>query len=138
MAPLPLLRLPARQCLNPRAIRAPCTLRPLSQTSFARYPRKDSQDKDSINTEATEYSKSGTDDASARQEEASFDPSTTDPQQELDQAGEGNEGNPLDVSPANPQVSKQRGETEGGAQNSGGDGQKSGSSHGSPPKNGSS
>lgn len=53
------------------------------------YPRKDSQDKDSINTEATEYSKSGTDDASAKQEEAAFDPSTTDPKEEKKVAGEG-------------------------------------------------
>lgn len=55
-------------------------------------PRKDSQHKDSINTEATEYSKSGTDDASARQEDAAFDPGITDPQQQKDKAGEGTEG----------------------------------------------
>lgn len=51
----------------------------LSQSACVRYPRKDSQDKDSINTEATEYSKSGTDDASARQEDVAFDPDSTDP-----------------------------------------------------------
>lgn len=32
------------------------------------------------------------------------------------------QGNPLDVSPANQEVSKQRGQTEGGAENSGKDG----------------
>jgi len=51
------------------------------------YPRKDSQDKDSINTEATEYSKSATDDEGARQEEAAFNPNITDPQEEKEKAG---------------------------------------------------
>ena len=136
--------------------------RQFSQTLSFALPRKDSQDKDSINTEATEYSKSATDDEGAKQEEAAFNPDITDPQQEKDKAGEGTgEGtvsksslhlrpdhpkafesswilyslymfprsstnaaslqdtnNPLDVSPANPEVSKQRGETEGGAENS--------------------
>jgi hypothetical protein len=59
--------------------------------AMLRYPRKGSEDKDSINAEATEYSKSGTDDAAAKQEEAAFDPSTTDPQKEKDIAGKGNE-----------------------------------------------
>jgi hypothetical protein len=66
-------------------------LHQFSQTPLSRSPRKDSQDKDSINTEATEYSKSGTDDGAARQEEAAFDPSKTDPQKEKDTAGEGTE-----------------------------------------------
>ena len=52
-------------------------------------PRKDSQHKDSINTEATEYSKSATDDEGARQEQAAFSPDITDPQQQMDKAGEG-------------------------------------------------
>lgn len=52
------------------------------------YPRKDSQDKDSINTEATEYSKSATDDESARQEDAAFNPDITDPQESKEKAGE--------------------------------------------------
>ena len=43
-----------------------------------------------MNTEATEYSKSGTDDASAKQEEAAFDPNITDPGKQKDKAGEGN------------------------------------------------
>jgi hypothetical protein len=40
--------------------------------AILRYPRKGYEDKDSINAEATEYSKSGTDDAAAKQEEAAF------------------------------------------------------------------
>jgi len=100
---------------SPSSIRS---LRPFSQTPLSRSPRKDSQDRNSIDTEATEYSKSGTDDGSARQEEASFDPKTTDPDKEKKIAGEGEgSGNPLEVSPANPEVSKPRGETEGGAEN---------------------
>ena len=43
-----------------------------------------------MSTEATEYSKSGTDDASARQGDASFDPNITDPGKEKEKAGEGN------------------------------------------------
>ncbi|KAL8804962.1 MAG: hypothetical protein Q9182_002272 [Xanthomendoza sp. 2 TL-2023] len=59
----------------------------LSQTACLAYPRKDSQHKDSINTEATEYSKSGTDDASARQEDTAFDPGVTDPGNQKDKVG---------------------------------------------------
>lgn len=63
--------------------------RQFSQSKRSAYPRKDSQDKDSINTEATEYSKSATDDEGARQEDAAFDPDITHPQEEMDKAGEG-------------------------------------------------
>ena len=63
--------------------------RPFSQTISFALPRKDSQNKDSINTEATEYSKSGTDDEAARQEDAAFDPDITDPQEQKHKAGEG-------------------------------------------------
>ncbi|KAK4693070.1 hypothetical protein P7C71_g4252, partial [Lecanoromycetidae sp. Uapishka_2] len=107
------------QCHNQH----PNVRRQFSRSSRYAYPRKDSQDKDSINTEATEYSKSSTDDEGARQEDAAFNPDITDPQQQKDKAGEGTGGdtdtnNPLEVSPANPEVSKQRGESEGGAENS--------------------
>ncbi|KAI9847996.1 MAG: hypothetical protein M1838_000668 [Thelocarpon superellum] len=94
--------------------------RGIHATSTVRWPRKDSQDKDSINTEATEYSKSSTDDQAAREGDAAFDPNRTDPQEELEKAGEGHgsDGNPLEVSPANPDVSKPREGTEGGAETS--------------------
>lgn len=76
--------------------------RQFSQTVTFALPRKDSQHKDSINTEATEYSKSATDDEGARQEEAAFDPDITDPQEQKDKAGEGTgEGT---VSKSSPQV----------------------------------
>lgn len=74
-SPEPLLRVPIH--------------RQFSQTLSFALPRKDSQDKDSINTEATEYSKSATDDEGARQEDAAFDPDITDPQEQKDKAGEG-------------------------------------------------
>lgn len=64
-------------------------LRQFSQSTSLAFPRKDSQDKDSINTEATEYSKSATDDEGARQGDAAFDPDITDPGKEKDKAGEG-------------------------------------------------
>ncbi|KAL8754021.1 MAG: hypothetical protein Q9199_004635 [Rusavskia elegans] len=94
--------------------------RSLSQTTSLRHPRKDSQHKDSINTEATEYSKSGTDDASARQEDTAFDPSVTDPGAQKDKVGDktGVSDNPLEVSPANNEISQPRNQQEGGSQNS--------------------
>ena len=42
-----------------------------------------------MNVEANEYSKSSTDDESARQEDAAFDPAITDPQKQHEKAGEG-------------------------------------------------
>ena len=74
---------------HPRSL-IPCTYRNLSTSLRLTYPRKDSQHKDSINTEATEYSKSATDDEGARQEEAAFDPNITDPEAQKEKAGEGN------------------------------------------------
>lgn len=76
-----------QQYPSPTTIR----LRQLHQSSLLRLPRKNSQDKDSINTEATEYSKSGTDDDAARNKEAAFDPNQTAPMEEKEKAGEGNE-----------------------------------------------
>jgi hypothetical protein len=76
-----------RQPAYPTSIR----LQRLHQSSLIRLPRKDSQDKDSINTDATEYTKSGTDDDAARNEKAAFDPSQTTPGKEKEKAGEGNE-----------------------------------------------
>jgi len=85
-----ILRLATRQSLRPCPSTSPIyPIRPFSQSPFSRFPRKDSQDRNSINTEATEYTKSGTDDGAARQEEAAFDPDITDPGKEEKVAGEG-------------------------------------------------
>jgi hypothetical protein len=43
------------------------------------FPKKGSEDRNSIDTESGEYSKSGTDDAAARDASA-FDPSKTSPE----------------------------------------------------------
>jgi hypothetical protein len=149
--------------------------RAFTQTPLAQYPRKDSQDKDSIDATPTEYSKSGTDADSAHSSTA-FDPSQTKPETEKNSSEvgftlplapffgqsleEGTEesnvmievedveasrkaqkanfgalkGSDLDVSPANPEVSKQRGQTEGGAENSPSEGKRSGG--GGQEKNG--
>jgi len=106
---------------------ASLSIRFIHRTSDQLFPRADAQDKDSINTNRTEYTKSGTDDEMAGNQEAAFDPSITSPESEKNKASEGNDGNPLDVSPANPEVSKQFGrEKEGGAENSGGGDKNSG------------
>jgi hypothetical protein len=95
----------------------PSTLpRPFTTTSPATYPRKHAQDRDSLKPESTEYSKSGTDDAAAQNPDAAFNPKKTRPEEETAAAGEGGEGNPLDVSPGNEKVSRPRGSEEGGAQ----------------------
>ncbi|TVY21885.1 hypothetical protein LARI1_G000292 [Lachnellula arida] len=119
-------------------IRVPQTsssMRHFSPQCSSRYPRKDSQDKDSINTEATEYTKSGTDDQSAANEDAAFNSEITSPEEERKVAGKGNKGNPLEASPANKDISKQRNEQDGGAENSGGGSGKQ-SGFGSPQKKG--
>ncbi|KAI9806562.1 MAG: hypothetical protein M1833_003749 [Piccolia ochrophora] len=121
--------------ISKRASPSPLVSHPrtLSTTPTTHLPRKDAQDKDSINTESTEYSKSGSDAASAAQEQAAFDPTETDPQAEQGTAGEGDGGgsNPLEVSPANPDVSHPP-ENDGGAE---GGPEKKASGGGSPNKN---
>lgn len=105
----------------------------LSTTSAPYFPRKDDQDKDSLNPQSTEYSKSGTDDAAAAEEDAAFNPNKTRPEQAERSAESSSNGNPLDVSPGNPDVSKPKGDQEGGAQ---GSPRTSSSGGGSAPKSG--
>ncbi|KAF2193972.1 hypothetical protein K469DRAFT_709451 [Zopfia rhizophila CBS 207.26] len=97
------------------------------------YPRKDTQDKDSLKPTSSEYSKSGTDDAAAANEDAAFNPNKTRPDQEKKTAGKKGDGNPLEVSPGNQEVSKPRGDQEGGAQ---GSPRATSSGGGSAPKSG--
>jgi hypothetical protein len=92
MASINLLRLSARQYICNRSIRpSPSTIRRFSQTPLSRFPKKGSEEKDSINAEPSEYSKSGTDQQAAQKDSAAYDPSTTDPQKEKDLAGVGDE-----------------------------------------------
>ncbi len=79
-----------------RAARRVATSRPTIsarnfQTSTPIRARVASQDKDSINREAYEYTRSGTDSNVAQNEKAAFDPKTTRPDEEMSKAGEGNE-----------------------------------------------
>jgi hypothetical protein len=67
-----------------------------------------------INTAADEYAQSGSDDSAAKNEQAAFG-RESDPQKAKQKAGEGNEVNPLDASPANPEISQTTSEVEGGA-----------------------
>jgi hypothetical protein len=77
-------------------------------------PQNEAQkDRHKINTDANEYAKSGTDDTAAGNEEAAFDPNITDPQEAKKKAGEGNKVNPLDASPANPEISQGTRESSG-------------------------
>lgn len=135
MAPIQLSRLAFRRTVNlgrPSSPWIQVQSRSITYTTPLTFPRKDSQDKDSINTEATENTKSGTDDQAASNQ-AAFDPSTTRPGQEKVESEQEKDGDPLDVSAANPDVSKARPPQEGGAQkNASSSGGKSG--HVSPPK----
>ncbi|KAI1006154.1 hypothetical protein K3495_g2066 [Podosphaera aphanis] len=71
-----------------------------------RFASKEKQERESIDVSRSEYSKSGTDSSAAAQVEAAYDPTVTDPLTEKKVAGKGNQDNALDVSPANPEVSK--------------------------------
>ena len=88
MVSINLLRLSARQHICNRPIRLfTSTNRRFSQTPLSRFPKKGSEDKDSINAEPSEYSKSGTDEQAAQKDSAAYNPSTTDPEKEKDLAG---------------------------------------------------
>ncbi|KAK6003233.1 hypothetical protein QM012_001078 [Aureobasidium pullulans] len=96
--------------------------RPLSYTCQLQ-ARKDAQSKDSLKPEPNEYSKSGSDDEAARVEKTAFDPNKTSPEEQHDSAESesaqlGQASNPLNVSPANQEVSQPRGSTEGGHEGS--------------------
>lgn len=76
--------------------------------------------RDSLNPSRSEYSESGTDDEVASHD-ASFDPSNTSPEGEVEAAGQesearGKTSNPLDASPGNHEFNKSRDPTEGGAE----------------------
>ncbi|KAL8743517.1 MAG: hypothetical protein Q9190_004146 [Brigantiaea leucoxantha] len=113
---------PIRPCPRLHASSPFAAARQLSNSTNLNYPRKDSQDRESINTEPSEYSKSGTDNASAEKTaDAAFDPSITDPGKQKDKASHESGGpseNPLEVSPANKEISEPREGTEGGAESS--------------------
>jgi hypothetical protein len=93
--------------LRPRTFTTSLVLGDRSSEGGDRNPQRNAQqDRQKINTDANEYAKSGTDDTAAKNEDAAFDPNITTPEGARKKAGEGNEENPLDVSPANPEVSQ--------------------------------
>lgn len=93
---------------------------------------KNTQDKDSMNPQSNEYSKSGSDQAVASLS-AAFDPKSTSPEDAERKAEHEEGGDLLYVSPANSEVSRFMGDQEGGAQ---GSPRTSISGGGSAPKNG--
>ncbi|KAH7065673.1 hypothetical protein BKA63DRAFT_585559 [Paraphoma chrysanthemicola] len=64
------------------------------------------QDPAKINTRSYEYSQSGGDDMVAGQSSASYDHASNDPAVSKTTAGKGNAVNPLEFSPASPDLSK--------------------------------
>ncbi|KAH7074294.1 hypothetical protein FB567DRAFT_537100 [Paraphoma chrysanthemicola] len=111
---------------------SPINARFLSTTQPTRFPAKDTQDKDSLNPQSTEYSKSGTDDAAASSD-AAFNPNTTSPEA-AERTAENEEGvNSLNVSPGNEKVSRPNSPGVGG---NGGAPDKKASGGGSPNKAG--
>ena len=64
--------------------------------------------------ELCEFLRTRAGDAAALNDQAAFNPNITNPQKAKDKASEGNKINPLDVSPANPDISSATEEVEGG------------------------
>ncbi|KAI9767381.1 MAG: hypothetical protein M1839_004522 [Geoglossum umbratile] len=86
-------------------------------------PREDSQNKDSINVDGTEYVKNLSNDQKMRQTSAAFNSEKEDPEAQREtvlkresKEGNGTVQNPLDVSLANPAASKHHDPNEGGAE----------------------
>ncbi|EME89354.1 uncharacterized protein MYCFIDRAFT_123521, partial [Pseudocercospora fijiensis CIRAD86] len=107
-----------------RASRYTLAIRQYQSTSRRQHPYKDSQDKDSLKPHSNEYSKSGGDQAAAATESVAFDASKTSPEAQQESARQetgGNSNDPLNVSPANRDISQPRGQQEGGAQGSAGE-----------------
>ncbi|KAK5451408.1 hypothetical protein LTS15_008172 [Exophiala xenobiotica] len=125
-------------------LRVQSNLRPLSTTPYRfaadqdpdRHPhqQRDAQlDREKMDPEPNEYAKSSTDDTTAENEDAAFNPNITDPEEARQKAGEGNEVNPLDSSPANPGLSSGTAEEQGGSKkkmSEGGGGRKGGGESG--------
>ena len=78
--------------------------------------QKDAQlDREKMNTESNEGSKTGTDTSTASQNDAAYNPDITNPQSAKEEAGKGNKHNPLDASGANPELGKPTEEESSGA-----------------------
>ncbi|KIW15911.1 hypothetical protein PV08_05961 [Exophiala spinifera] len=130
MTPSSLLRFSqgfkASRSTRPSEVRLRASARPLSTTPcrFASgqdpdrhpHPQRDAQlDRQKMDPERNEYAKSSTDETAAENEDAAFNPNITDPEEARKKAGEGNQVNPLDSSPANPDLSTGTAEEKGGS-----------------------
>ena len=67
-------------------------VRPFTYTHNSLYPRKDAQDKDSIDTNASEYTKSGSDDGAAQLDDTAFNSDITSPEGQEENAGKKADG----------------------------------------------
>lgn len=78
----------ATRSARPQAFRTAPTSHPrlLSKTAFLRIPQKGAEDRNSINTESSEHTKSSTDFEAAQQDQAAYDPSKTSPESQMESA----------------------------------------------------
>jgi hypothetical protein len=76
-------------------------------TSRTLFAAKDTQDKDSLHPQSTEYSKSGSDDAAAHSD-AAFNPKKTSPEEAeaTAESEQGGKDNSLNASPGNKDISE--------------------------------
>ncbi|KAK2041311.1 hypothetical protein LZ31DRAFT_577765 [Colletotrichum somersetense] len=122
----------ALRTLNLRAaVPRPRFTAPIRSRTFAggaarRHAYKDTQDRESLNPSGTEGTKTGRD-SDVAHEAGAFDPSTTRPGAEKDEAG----GGSLDVSGANQAASKPQGDKADGEGGAGKETRKGGKSGGS-------
>lgn len=119
---LPLRRLytpltPLRVRVHPYSTTIPSTARPTSPpTNHPNHQRSAQLDRESIDAQPNEYAKSGTDAETASVSDAAFDPnSSNDPDEVRKEIGKEHDVNPLDASPANPELSSGTSEVSGGA-----------------------
>lgn len=96
--------------LSRTAPRTSITTRALHTTAAPRLPYKDSQDRESLRPGSTENTKSGRDDDAAKNPDAAFNPDKTRPETEGAAAADGTDGNPLEASGANQELSKPTGD----------------------------
>ncbi|EME48339.1 hypothetical protein DOTSEDRAFT_120969 [Dothistroma septosporum NZE10] len=137
-----------RRCLRvtrqPFITRYALPTRTFTTTSLRCNDKENLMNKDSINTDSREYSKTGGD-SSAATEDAAFDPQQTSPEEQHESAKResGGSNNPLNVSPANKEISDPNDANKGGATGSpsetgsgSGSGRERSSGGGSPKKSG--
>ncbi|KUI52938.1 hypothetical protein VP1G_00469 [Cytospora mali] len=89
-----------RQFLSPASLQSS-----FHSTTASLFAYKDDQSRETLKPQSTQGSMSGTDQEAA-ESDAAFDPSTTSPESEKNQAEDGSGGNPLETSGANHSKSK--------------------------------